>query len=180
MSAAPPARRVVATGPECTGKTTLVRRLAERFGTRATSEYARLYAESCPWPLQAIDVEPIARGQIALEEAAEASREGLIFLDTDLVSTVVYARHYYGCCPEWIERAAAERRGALYLLHLPDVAWVAEPGQREAVDRRGEQLALFRELLARFGAATIELAGDWKAREQTAVAAVERLLVQPR
>mgnify|MGYP000592549471 CR=1 FL=1 len=29
----------------------------------------------------------------------------LLVLDTDLVSTVVYARHYYGHCPAWIEEA---------------------------------------------------------------------------
>ena len=49
-----------------------------------------------------------------------------MFFDQDLLSTVVYARHYYGDCPPWIERLAVERLGDLYLLCPPDVPWSAD------------------------------------------------------
>ena len=48
-----------------------------------------------------------------------------MLLDTDLVSTVVYSRHYYGDCPAWIEAAAVRRLADLYLLHDIDVPWTA-------------------------------------------------------
>ena len=83
---------------------------------------------------------------------------------------------YYGSCPAWIRAAAANRRADLYLLHLPDVPWVAEPRQRAAADPRAPQHARFRRLLTELGAPVVEIAGDWKERERRAVEAVERLL----
>ena len=87
-------------------------------------EFAREYALRVARELTVDDVEPIARGQIALEDAAgetPALQGSLLILDTDLISTVVYARHYYGQCPEWIESAAATRKADLYLLTDIDV-----------------------------------------------------------
>ena len=91
--------RVVLTGSESTGKTTLARDLATAYGTARSPEYARQYLDAKPTPLEASDIEPIARGQIAVEDAAVIAAHRVAFLDTDLVSTVVYARHYYGPSP---------------------------------------------------------------------------------
>ena len=103
--------RVVVTGSECTGKTTLARALASRFGAPWVPEFCRGYQDARGAPLDASDVEPIARGQIAEADEAESRARRLLVLDTDLVSTVVYARHYYGSCPAWIEEAARRAAG---------------------------------------------------------------------
>lgn len=170
--------RVVVTGPECTGKTTLARRLATRFAAPCVSEQARLYAAAHSRPLHATDVEPIALGFLAAQAIATREVPPLLVLDTDLVSTVVYARHYYGACAAWIEDEARRRTADLYLLHLPDVPWIPEPGQREGADRRAEQLALFRAELAAIDAPVVEIAGGWELREERAVAAVEALVLR--
>lgn len=167
---------VVLTGAECTGKTTLARRLAARFGSGWVEEEARLYASRVGRDLTAADVEPIARGHLAAVAAARERPGRLLVLDTDLVSTVVYAEHYYGSCPGWIRAAAAKGRADLYLLNLPDVPWVAEPRQRAAADPRTEQHARFRELLAEIGAEVVEISGDWGERERRAVMAIEERL----
>ena len=170
---------VVLTGAESTGKTTLAARLAERYATAWAPEYSREYAAAKGAPLDASDVEPIARGQIALEDrarlAATDAGAAVVFLDTDLASTVVYARHYYGACPPWVERAARERRGDLYLLCHPDVPWVADP-QRDRPAQRAELHALFVARLAELGARVVDVRGDWEEREQRACAAVDALL----
>jgi NadR type nicotinamide-nucleotide adenylyltransferase len=163
---------VVLTGAECTGKTTLARRLAERFETGWVEEEARLYAARVGRDLTAADVEPIARGHLAAVAVARERPGRLLVLDTDLVSTVVYAEHYYGSCPAWIREAAAKGRADLYLLNLPDVPWVAEPRQRAVADPRTEQHARFRELLAEIGAEVVEISGDWGERGRRAVAAI--------
>src|SRR5205823_8798717 len=95
------------TGPECTGKTTLAGQLSAHFNAPWVPEFAREYALRVQSPLTADDVEPIAMGEIALLDGA--ARDGLVILDTDLISTIVYCRHYYGSCPPWIEAAAAAR-----------------------------------------------------------------------
>lgn len=173
------ARRVALTGSESTGKTALAPRLAGHFGTVWTTEYAREHLDrkqrELGAPLDERDIEPIARGQLAEEDRQARKANRLLVLDTDLVSTVVYARHYYGRCPAWIEQAARERRAHLYLLLKPDVPWVADP-QRDRGDRRDEMHALFRATLTELGARFVEIGGDWPERFRQCVAAVEPLL----
>lgn len=170
-----PLRRVVVTGSECTGKTTLARHLAERFATVWVPEHARAYAERQARDLTADDVEPIARGQIDAEDGASARARRLIVLDTDLVSTLVYARHYYDHRPDWLLAAAWQRRGDLYLLCHPDVPWVAD-GVRDRPRAREELHAAFVAQLAALDATVVAIRGDWTAREATAGVAVQALL----
>jgi NadR type nicotinamide-nucleotide adenylyltransferase len=172
-------KRVVVTGSESTGKTTLAADLARQFGTIWIPEFARTYADlkvaQTGTPLDASDVEPIARGQIAAEDRGLADARGLLVLDTDLVSTTVYARHYYGACPAWIEEAARARRADLYLLCTIDVPWVADP-QRDRPHLRDHLHDLFAAAIVALGAPCVEISGSWTARVATAIVAVERLL----
>ena len=167
---------VVVTGSECTGKTTLASDLADRYGTAWAPEYARGYSAAKAAPLDASDVEPIARGQMAAEDAAaRAARErgrALVVLDTDLVSTVVYAHHYYGSCPAWIEDEARARKGHLYLLLHPDVPWLPD-GVRDRPRRREHMHRLFRETLADMGARTVDVRGSWEERRCQATTVVD-------
>jgi len=167
---------VVLTGPECTGKTTLAETLAAAYAAPWSPEYAREYAEARGGALGATDVEPIARGQIAVEDAARAAAGGgLVVHDTDLVSTVVYARHYYGGCPPWIVDAARARLAALYLLCAPDVDW-ADDTVRDSATTRDVLFAEFRATLESLGASVVEIGGGWGEREAAARRAVEALL----
>lgn len=170
--------RVALTGGECTGKTTLAQELAHEHGTIATPEYARLYLGAKGAPLTAADVEPIARGQMALEDEAEAAAAAIVFKDTDLVSTVVYARYYYGACPGWIERAARSRLADLYLLLHPDVPWVADGAQRDLPHARLEIHETFRQALEEFGSRFVDVKGGWDERRATAAGAVSALLAR--
>jgi NadR type nicotinamide-nucleotide adenylyltransferase len=167
--------RVVLTGSECTGKTTLARELATHFGTSWSPECAREYAAGKGSPLTVADVDAIARGQMAGEDAAAGRAARIVFHDTDLLSTVVYSRHYYGRCPEWVERAARERRADLYLLLLPDVPWVPDPA-RDRGEKREEMHALFREVLSEFGAPFREIGGSRTERRERALAAIDAVI----
>lgn len=173
-------RVVVLIGPESTGKSTLAERLASRFSAPLSREFAREYVAQRTAPLDHTDVEAIARGQMAVENAAHHSADErtapLLVKDTDLISTVVYARHYHGHAPVWLERAAIERRGDLYLLCVPDVPWVADGLQRDRPHARGELYERFAGELSTLQVAVVSIAGAWEARDATAVAAVTRLL----
>jgi NadR type nicotinamide-nucleotide adenylyltransferase len=154
---APHRTRVCLIGPECTGKTTLAEQLSAHFGAPWVPEFAREYAERVARELTVDDVEPIARGQMALEDAA--ANEGLVILDTDLISTVVYARHYYGQCPEWIEAAAAKRKADLYLLTDIDVPWVAD-GLRDSAAPRESLYDKFARTLKDYDANVATITGE--------------------
>jgi nicotinamide riboside kinase len=174
--------RVVLIGPECTGKTWLAGELGARYGARVAPEHARAYVDGHGEALAFADVDPVGRGQQAGEDAASARAVAtgapLVVLDTDLVSTMVYSRHYYGDCPSWIEEEAARRLGHLYLLHHVDVLWVPDGRQRAEPERRGELFERFRSTLAALGAPTADVAGPWEVRQRRAIAAVDALLAR--
>lgn len=175
-------------GPESAGKTTLALRLARRFGGEYSAEGARTYDEArrargAVDPLGTGDVAPIARAQLALEDAAAArartTRAPLLVRDTDLVSTVVYARHYYGACPAWVEEAARARRADLYLLCDVDAPWTPDPVRDAGAAAPAERARVreaFAAALAEFGCATVRVRGGWEARERVADTAVRALL----
>lgn len=165
------------TGPECSGKTTLAAALAGRFGAPWVPEAARRFAESSAAPLSAATVAPIARLAMELQDAALRAAPPLLFLDTDLVSTVVYARHYYGACPAWIEEEARARLADLHLLGAPDLPWTPD-GIRDRPTRREELFDAFAATLAALGARVEVLRGEGSARTERAVLAVETLLAE--
>ena len=174
---APPILRVVLTGSESTGKTTLAHRLAAHYGTVASREFVREYAIARDNQLGFEDHGPIARGQMAAEDEAVARAHRVAFIDTDLVSTAVYCEHYYGRCPAWIADAAVARAGDLYLLMNIDVPWVPDPA-RDRGDRRQEMHGLFRDRLERLGLPYVEISGDWDQRFAAGVHAVDALLTR--
>ncbi len=189
MSSASPVRmaRVVVTGSESTGKTTLAAELAAALATRWVPEFARSYARQAQHDLTVADVEPIARGQRATEELAIAAwRDAFagatspppLILDTDLVSTTVYAEHYYGHCPPWILAEARAQLGDLYLLCEPDLPWEAD-GVRDRPAERHKLHVAFRARLREFGARVAPVSGSGPARLGTALGAVRMALTLP-
>jgi NadR type nicotinamide-nucleotide adenylyltransferase len=169
-------KRVVVTGSESTGKTTLARDLAAHFGTVWIPEYVRGYLDAKGAELTADDVEPIAMGQIEECDATiAASKHELIVLDTDLLSTETYAAHYYGVRPDWIHNAVLARRADLYLLCDIDVPWKPDP-QRDRPHHREQIHQLFRAELEAIGANVVDVRGTWEERFAIAVRAVEEML----
>ncbi|HET7293874.1 MAG TPA: ATP-binding protein [Vicinamibacteria bacterium] len=175
--------RVVLIGPESTGKTWLAARLAAHYGVPWAPEHAREYVERHRKAVAYADVEPIALGQMAGEDAAIAratsAGSALLVLDTDLVSTMVYSRHYYGDCPAWIEAEAARRIAQLYLLHDVDVGWMPDGLQRAEPERRVELLELFRRTLSALAARVAYISGPWDERRRRAIAAVDASIRAP-
>ena len=157
--------RLCLTGPECTGKSELALRLAAELGAELVLEYAREYAEEVRRELTASDVEPIARGEIANLDRAAGPR---VVLDTDLLSTVVYARHYYGACPAWIEEEARRRMADFYLLMDTDVPWTADAIRGEEGDRE-DLFDAFRRALDELGARWVIVSGTGEERWEEVV-----------
>jgi NadR type nicotinamide-nucleotide adenylyltransferase len=184
---APQLIRVCLIGPECTGKTTLAEELSRHFDAPWVPEFARDYAERARRLLTFDDVEPIAKGQMALEDAAwergrlariDTALPALLILDTDLISTVVYARHYYGRCPEWIEDEARKRKADLYFLTDIDLPWTSD-GVRDTAAARAKLHGQFASALANYGANFATVSGDWEQRWKTAVTRLNSLLGRP-
>ena len=171
-------KRVVLIGSESTGKTTLAERLARHYGVSWVPEFVRDYAAAKGAQLEASDVDAIARGQLAREDEyqsrAEAGDEHLLIGDTDLLSTAVYAGHYYGRAPAWVVDAARRRRPDLYLLLDIDLPWTPDP-QRDRGHARPEMHALFHAAVEASGVPFVLITGDTDARLTSARAAIDSL-----
>jgi NadR type nicotinamide-nucleotide adenylyltransferase len=168
--------RICLIGPECTGKSGLAAQPARHYGTSWSREFARQYAEGRANQLSYDDVEAIARGQIEEEDRAIAAASGLVLLDTDLISTVVYSRHYYGRVPEWIVDAARARRAALYLLMDTDMPWTSDAARDSGGDDREDLFDAFRAALDEFETRWEVVSGGWEERVGRAKALVSSLV----
>ncbi len=171
-------RRVCVFGPESTGKTTLARGLARRFQTVAVPEYARTVIEAQQGRIEADDIPRIALGQRASEEALARNSRGLLFCDTDLLTTALWSETLFGACPDWLWAAADAQRYDLYLLLDVDVPWVPDSARYLPTDRHAFFERCHQALRAR-GRPHVILSGGWDRRFAVAVEAVERLVGGP-
>jgi NadR type nicotinamide-nucleotide adenylyltransferase len=170
-------RRVCLFGPESTGKSVLAKRLAERYGTVHAEEYARpllaLQDNRCEYA----DIERIARGQIASEEALARQANRLLFCDTDPLTTCVWSRALFEKCPEWLEQEGKRRRYDLTLLLDIDSPW-HDDGTRFFPEDRAGFMARCVKALGEAGRPCVKIGGTWEERFLKAVAFTDDLLAR--
>ena len=167
-------QRISLTGPESAGKSSLAAQLAAHYGTAWVPEYARAYLEAHGPAYALPDLEAIARGQLAAEDAAAAQATGLLFCDTDLLVVKIWAENAFGTCPAWVLAELAKPRYALTLLLAPDLPWASDP-LREHPDpaQRWHFYELYRAELVSRGWSFVEISGSPRERLAQALAAVE-------
>jgi nicotinamide riboside kinase len=169
--------RVVLTGAECTGKSTLAAALSGYYGEPWTPEYVRQYVDELDRELCSEDIEAIANGQLAQEDQALGLAKRLILHDTNLLSNILYANHYFGKQLNWLNDTFLSRDYTLYLLCSPDgIDWEADPGQRDSPEAREVLYQKFKESLQRLQLPHITLEGSQEARFGEAVLAIDRRL----
>ena len=170
-------RRVCIFGPESTGKSTLARRLATHYDTVYVHEYARALLKTQENRIESADYSRIARGQIAAEEALARQARRVLFCDTDLITTTLWAETLHGHCPEWIRSEAQRRHYDLYLLLSPDTPWVDDPQRFHPQQRERQRFfARCEASLRRWSRRYAVISGDWESRFAQAVELVDPLL----
>ena len=123
-------KRIAITGPESTGKSTIAQQLAAHFNTQWIPEFAREYIAALERDYTLSDLENIARGQLELQQQAEAQNPEILFTDTELLVIKIWSENAFGTCPEWILEALQNQQFDLYLLMNIDLPWEPDP-QRE-------------------------------------------------
>lgn len=118
--------RVGIIGPESTGKSTLAKYLAHRFGGVLVSEYAREYMENLAPSYEYTYKDVVAIAQHQVEELSSLNSDLLIF-DTEMIVTKVWFQHKFGKCPEFLLQALSEYPMDVYLLCYPDMPWQPDP-----------------------------------------------------
>lgn len=168
-------KKVVLTGPESTGKTTLAQQLAAHFGAHWAPEFAREYLENLNRPYEQNDLLAIAKGQIRLENRLLKKSEKLLFCDTDLITVKIWSEFKYGACHPWVLKTIAERQYDLYLLCVPDFPWQPDP-QRESPFDRDRLFRMYKENLLASGKQFVEISGAGKERFDFAARQIQRLI----
>jgi NadR type nicotinamide-nucleotide adenylyltransferase len=169
-------QRISLTGPESAGKSSLAAQLAAHYGTTFVPEYARAYLEENGSAYTLVDLEAIACGQLAAEDAAAALATDFLFCDTDLLVIKIWAENAFGTCPAWVLAELARPRYALTLLLAPDLPWAPDP-LREHPDpaQRWHFYELYRAELVSRNWPFVEINGPPAQRLEQALAACGKL-----
>ncbi|WKN41810.1 ATP-binding protein [Tunicatimonas pelagia] len=165
--------KIVTTGPESSGKTTLAKALAECYQVAWVPEYARDYLNGLDQDYQEKDLLEIAKGQIQREDEAAKNKPDLLICDTSLIVIKIWSEYRYGRCHPWILEQVEQRSVDLYLLCSPDIPWEADPLRENPTDR-DELFEFYERALA--GKPNLIIQGKPSARLAQATNAIDRLL----
>ena len=137
--------KIIVTGSESSGKTTLCKALSKHFNLPFSKEYAREYLDALNRDYNQEDLLKIAAGQLQYDNNSQ-------LLDTDLITIKIWSKYKYGSCDKWIldeiEKQKSENR--FYLLCKPDIPWEAGP-QRENPNDREELFEVYKKEIASLG-----------------------------
>jgi nicotinamide riboside kinase len=192
-------KKIVAIGPECTGKSTLCKQLAEHYHTLWCPEYAREYLLTHGINYTYDDLLAIAKGQLASEDkhiASVAKEQGIkkhpgftdphspcimhhapLFIDTDMYVMKVWCEFVFGKCHRFILNSIVERTYDLYLLCNTDIPWVKDE-LREYPDLKTRQqlYKIYKDIMINQSVPWVEISGGYEERLGRAVEATDKLI----
>lgn len=160
-------KKVCLFGPESVGKTTLSQQLAEHFRTVWVQEAARAILKSN----EEIDEQKLieigtAQTNLVMQKSQKANK--ILFCDTDLITTQIYAHHYLGYVPTKLIELEKEVTYDLYILLDIDTVWVEDP-LRDLGDKRAEMYQVFLSALEKRKLNYVKISGSWENRTQKAI-----------
>jgi nicotinamide riboside kinase len=170
--------RVVITGPECTGKSTLALQLARHYQTVSIPEYARDYIANLDRPYTYEDVQHIAGIQLKQSQEIPEGANKLIFFDTWLDITKVWFEVVYGHYPAWLDEALIHNQIDLFLLCSTDIEWVSDPVRENGGIMREKLYFRYKTELDKLGCPYHIIDGIGEQRMEKAIRIVDGFLQQ--
>ena len=156
-------KKVVITGPESSGKTTLFNAIEEKFGIAGVPEFARIYIDQLDRPYLQGDLIEIANGQLQLEQKFSNENKDLLLCDTDLLTLKVWSEYKYGSCDPIILNQLMHHLPDYYVLASPDIPWEPDP-QRENPEERDELFQIYQKEILTLKIPSIIVAGSQEQR----------------
>lgn len=181
--------KIVAIGPESTGKSTLCAQLAAHFSTVWCQEFAREYLLKHGTNYSYDDLLTIAQGQLILEEDAVHSainqfsqdhNKGipLLFIDTDMHVMKVWCEFVFGKCHQQILDEIVSRKYDGYLLCKPDIPWTQdELREYPELNTREQLYYTYKDLLINQHEPWTEVSGNDPERTENAIRWVQQLII---
>lgn len=169
-------KKIVLTGPESTGKSTLAKHLAEFYDVPCVAELARNFISNLGRAYTENDVLEIASLQIAEEERMLNSNHSAVFFDTDLVITKIWLLHVYGKSPKWIDELLIKFPADLHLLCNYDLPWEPDP-VRENPDIRPLLFEKYKNEIISLNQPYVIISGVGEERLSNAITAIKTHVV---
>jgi HTH-type transcriptional repressor of NAD biosynthesis genes len=166
-------KKICLYGPESVGKTVLSKKLAQHFNTNFVQEAARDILTSNDIDEKLI-IE-IGKIQTQLVHERVQTSNKVLFCDTDVITTQIYAKHYLGYVPKILFDLEKDIKYDFYLLLDIDVDWVADP-LRDLGNRRKEMFEKFKQELDSRNIPYQIISGSWGERMKKITKIVEYLL----
>ena len=167
--------KILITGPESTGKSSLVEALSKHFQAFFVAEYAREYIDRLDRDYQEEDLLEIAKGQMEKEDEAFLKEGQILFVDTDLTVIDIWSQEKYGRTHPWILEQMLKRAYDLYLILDVDLKWTYDP-QRENPEDRGRLLKIYQDSFDNRSIKYHMIRGVGEERVQNAVKIIEGFL----
>ena len=168
--------RVVITGTESTGKTTLVEQLAAHFEAPFSKEFVRDFVQSIDRPIQKQDLNAIISGQINYENKAFENSPKLVFHDTNLLSNMIYADYYFKQHSKELDLALSSNQYDLYLFCQNEIPWEPDGAQRDSPHARNEIHQAFGDVLEVCEVPVVKIKGNPEERFNQAINAIQECL----
>lgn len=167
-------------GAECTGKTTLCRALAARFGGGWVSEALREFVDRHGRPPRAEEQAALLHEQVTRERFAEAqagaAAQPLVAFDSAPLVTALYSRLYFADDSLLAQATGHHLRYDLTLLADIDLPWLPDGLQRDGADVRARFHTLLTGWLQANALACTWVRGDGEARIEAAAATISAML----
>jgi nicotinamide riboside kinase len=150
--------KIVVTGPESSGKSTLSQQISEAFGLSFCPEFARFYLQDLGRYYCFEDLAKITQGQLAWEDWYSQKETKLTIFDTDLSVIYIWYLYKYKIDNQLIFNQLKSRLADIYLLTKPDFDWQPD-SLREHPEERAALFELYEKLMLDLGAKYYVLKG---------------------
>jgi NadR type nicotinamide-nucleotide adenylyltransferase len=168
--------RIVITGAESTGKSTLAQALSSHFNAPWVPEFAREYVEFLDHHYTYSDVEKIALKQIE-QEKEYSQNHALVFFDTWLIITKVWFDYVYGKHPVWLDGYLKNCNIDLFLVCDIDMEWIPDSVRENGGEARKQLHQIYINELQKYGFPYHIVNGLGKQRTQNAINLVNEWLI---
>lgn len=159
--------RVVFTGPESSGKTSVSKEVASLLQGAWFPEYAREYLLQLSREYTFEDIEKIARKQEEIRKTAAKGTTNVF--DTGVFVLYIWSMYKYGKCSSFITNLFLEEKEGLYFLCSPEgIKWEEDP-LREHPTKRKELFNLYQEELEQRNRNYFVLEGSFEERVKQAL-----------
>lgn len=134
-------KKIIFTGPESSGKSTITSAIAAFYSCDLVEEEARSYLSNLDRPYTENDLLQIAKKQYANEKRLSSSSKPFLFCDTSLLVLKIWSEYKYKRVHPWIIEKLKENKPALYFLCNIDIPW--EPDPLREHPNKADRLGLF-------------------------------------